>query len=140
MSIITVDNRGGEYGIEDLIRDLQTAPAELEGAKHDAQTASAELTAREAAMKAQSLGSVARKASSDIRWAGTEVRYGGSPWSMGAEFGAIRWHQFKPWRGNQDQAGYFLWPTVRKLRESALPQIWLDRYKKHVQLLKGTTS
>jgi hypothetical protein len=31
----------------------------------------------------------------------------------GAEFGSDRFPQFRPWRGNDDGAGYFLWPTVR---------------------------
>lgn len=34
----------------------------------------------------------------------------------GAEFGGGRrptTRQFKPWRGNKGDAGYFLWPTVR---------------------------
>lgn len=31
----------------------------------------------------------------------------------GAEFGARRHRQFRPWRGSGQGAGYFLWPTVR---------------------------
>lgn len=34
----------------------------------------------------------------------------------GAEFGSVRWRQFEPWRGNDDGAGYFLWPTIRAMR------------------------
>ena len=34
------------------------------------------------------------------------------PYAMGAEFGAGR-PQFKPWRGNSTNAGYFLWPAIR---------------------------
>ena len=34
------------------------------------------------------------------------------PFAMGAEFGAKR-PQFKPWRGNGQNAGYFLWPAIR---------------------------
>lgn len=34
------------------------------------------------------------------------------PFAMGAEFGARR-PQFKPWRGNGADAGYFLWPSIR---------------------------
>ena len=36
---------------------------------------------------------------------------GGLEWFYGAEFGATRWHQFKPHRGT---TGYFLFPTIRK--------------------------
>ena len=40
------------------------------------------------------------------------------PTFWGAEFGAKRWPQFKPWRGNRWQGwqcgpGYFLHPTIR---------------------------
>lgn len=31
----------------------------------------------------------------------------------GAEFGAAAYRQFKPWRGNDSEAGYFLYPAVR---------------------------
>jgi len=51
------------------------------------------------------------------------------PGAFGAEFGADRnqrryvrgkqgqrkgWNQFKPWRGNDAGAGYFLWPAIRR--------------------------
>lgn len=36
---------------------------------------------------------------------------------LGAEFGAKRWPQFKPWKGNGVEAGYFLFPAVRDMRE-----------------------
>lgn len=32
----------------------------------------------------------------------------------GAEFGALAYTQFEPWRGNDTGAGYFLWPAVRQ--------------------------
>ena len=35
------------------------------------------------------------------------------PFAMGAEFGAKR-PQFKPWRGSDTNAGYFLWPAIRE--------------------------
>ena len=37
----------------------------------------------------------------------------GVPYAFGAEYGSMRWPQFKPWRGNAENAGYFLWPSVR---------------------------
>lgn len=30
------------------------------------------------------------------------------------------WNQFKPWRGNGDDAGYFLWPAIRQSRDQLL--------------------
>ncbi len=58
---------------------------------------------------------------------GGAVRLGGGlPFALGAEFGAAQnqprntsrgtvlgWNQFDPWRGSGDDAGYFLWPTIR---------------------------
>jgi hypothetical protein len=130
-----VKDAGHRYGMEDLIRDLDRAPASMETAKREAQIESARMVAERATQAARAQGSIARKAAPDIRVSDTEVVYGGSPWSMGAEFGAIRWKQFKPWRGNKDAAGYFLWPTVRELRDTALPKLWLDRYSKHSHIL-----
>lgn len=55
------------------------------------------------------------------------------PGALGAEFGADRnqrrfirgtqgqrkgWNQFKPWRGNDAGAGYFLWPAIRRNSEA----------------------
>lgn len=59
---------------------------------------------------------------------GGAVRLGeGFPGALGAEFGAFRnqlrnvggrqvrgWQQFKPWRGSDAGAGYFLWPAIRE--------------------------
>lgn len=49
------------------------------------------------------------------------VRLGGSraPWAFGAEFGAKKYKQFSPWRGNQwagfdTGVGYFLHPAIRE--------------------------
>jgi hypothetical protein len=57
-----------------------------------------------------------------------EVRLGGAkaPWAGGSEFGAGRnmprstsrgtvtgWQQFRPWRGNGRDAGYWLYPAIR---------------------------
>jgi hypothetical protein len=35
------------------------------------------------------------------------------PWALGFEFGSFRFRQFPDWRGNDERAGYFFWPTVR---------------------------
>jgi hypothetical protein len=69
---------------------------------------------------------------------GGAVSYGGGfPGSMGAEFGAFRnqrrqgrpggvaavvqgWQQFKPWRGNDTGAGYFVWPAIRDKTEDII--------------------
>ena len=63
---------------------------------------------------------------------GGAVRLGeGFPGALGAEFGAYRnqlrggrpggrpaqvrgWQQFRPWRGSDSGAGYFMWPAIRE--------------------------
>ena len=74
---------------------------------------------------------------------GGAVRLGKKfPAARGAEFGAQRnqarmgrpggkvttvtgWNQFKPWRGSDREAGYFLWPAIREQE----PKI-INRYSK----------
>lgn len=86
--------------------------------------------------RAASLGRLFIRAADTLRAtttaAGAALRYGGGfGGAMGAEFGADRnqerlvrvagggttyrkgWNQFRPWRGNSDTAGYFLFPTIR---------------------------
>ncbi len=83
--------------------------------------------------RASSLGPLwsraARSLSSARKQRVALVRLGGSryPEALGAEFGAIRniprltargevrgWNQFREWRGNGSDAGYFLYPTIRQ--------------------------
>lgn len=46
------------------------------------------------------------------------LRYGKFPWAAGAEFGAIRWRQFRPWVGNQHtkylSPGYMIGATLKE--------------------------
>lgn len=68
-----------------------------------------------AADRAAGLGPMQARAAATLQPArsisGAAVRYGaGVPWSMGAEFGSDRYHQFLPHRG---RVGYFLYPTIR---------------------------
>jgi hypothetical protein len=65
-----------------------------------------------------SLGGVAAHVAPSIKggggttWAG--IKFGsGHPEAGGAEFGALRFKQFKPWLGNGPGAGYFIYPTIR---------------------------
>lgn len=72
-----------------------------------------------AAHVAPSLGVTAGRTSAGV--AG-----GGAGWPMfgGAEFGAINYPQFAPWRGNGPDAGYFVYPAIR----DEAPHI-TDRYE-----------
>lgn len=121
-----------------LNRALRKVPKEATAKLRDAAQGIAEDIARKAQARAQAEGGVAALVAPTIR-AGRDrvplVRMGSSAklpesgpgWERdrggdrqtigdvmwGAEFGAIRWLQFEPWRGNGTGAGYFLWPTVR---------------------------
>jgi hypothetical protein len=72
----------------------------------------------------------------------SRVILGGKPYDLGAEFGAgqnkprsrksgsyLGYNSFKPWRGNGEGAGYFLYPTIRDNRE-ALQQAYGDEIEK----------
>lgn len=53
---------------------------------------------------------------------GAYVRGGGAgfPTFYGDEFGAVRYRQFPPWRGNGQDAGYSLYPTIRERQDETL--------------------
>lgn len=83
--------------------------------------------------KAQSLGSVAAKTAPAVGWkaSGTlaSVTLDGvkAPYAFGAEFGALQYPQFKPWKGNGPEAGYFLYPTIREKSEGGfIKDTYLD--------------
>jgi hypothetical protein len=81
---------------------------------------------------------------------GGAVRLGrGFPGALGAEFGSDRnqrrlgrprgrvvpvsgWNQFKPWRGSDRGAGYFLWPAIREQEDEII-----NRYTKLFDELFG---
>ena len=85
------------------------------------------------AARANASTKMERRAASTLAATGDgAVRLGkGFPGALGAEFGADRnqrrlgrphgktvpvtgWQQFKPWRGSDNGAGYFLWPAIRE--------------------------
>lgn len=85
---------------------------------------------------AESQGGVAAKSATDIHTAGPGVVvYGGNGYNMGAEFGAYRYKQFKQWRGNKDDAGYFFWPAIREFRDRRMVELW---YKELFRPLRRT--
>lgn len=54
---------------------------------------------------------------------------GAYAFARGAEFGARRYRQFPPWRGNQWMSwgggpGYFLHPAIREVGETVLDDYW----------------
>lgn len=74
---------------------------------------------------------------------GAQASMGGEPYTLGAEFGAVLnipragkgwkggtikgWNQFRPWRGNGMDAGYFLFPAIRAETDDAAMGRYMDR-------------
>lgn len=131
-SFRSLDMRVSVKGLPELQRSLReidrTAPRELRKVNLEA----ARLVANSARARARSLGGVAAKvapsvkASAQQRAAGVSIGNDSYPMALGAEFGAgqetrrsrrngtyVGYRQFKPWRGNDRDAGYFLYPTIR---------------------------
>lgn len=131
-----------------LNKALRRLPKEASARIKDAAVDIADAIAGDAQRNAQALGGIAALVGPTIR-AGRDrvpiVRMGGSQklpesgsdWQhgrdgsrqtigdvmWGAEFGALAYTQFEPWRGSDNGAGYFLWPAVRERNE------WIqDRY------------
>jgi hypothetical protein len=118
-----------------VARRSRTSHAELEGIrellkglgyaeKHwkDAEDAYFEIAVKSiierARATARSEGRLEAKAAEDLKRGGLGVVvYGGQGYSRGAEFGSYQYKQFETWRGNGDDAGYFLWPTIREYRD-----------------------
>lgn len=97
----------------------------------------AELIVTEGRQRAAGVSALAAKAARTLR-AGraltrATVTLGGAsaPFALGAEFGAFRnqrrfnvggnpprhgqgWNQFAGWRGNHEDAGYFMYPSIRE--------------------------
>jgi hypothetical protein len=120
-------------GLRDLARAMReidkTLPRELGGANQKV----AQHIVDEATETAQGLGPLWARAAKSMKAARKQriaaINFGGGrhPEAMGAEFGAGRnqlrnttrgvmegWNQFRPWRGSDTGAGYFLYPTIRR--------------------------
>jgi len=116
------DRRFGSSGM-DALKDVNFRVAKLVNDR--AQT------------RAAALGGMERLAASSMKASraakSARIIAGGksAPFFGGAEFGARRnkerrlkgsertiigWNQFRDWRGNKGQAGYFLYPTIRQSR------------------------
>lgn len=129
-------------GIAGLNRTLNSLPKVAQARIRDASVAIAADVAQDAQQRARSgsrgVAKVARHVAPTIRATRDRVpvvRMGGSKklptsgsgWThsrsgpgqtvgdvmWGAEYGSDRSPQFSPWGGNDESAGYFLWPSVR---------------------------
>lgn len=117
-------------GLKEFRRELRKSTDLLPKEVGAANAEAAEVVLSAARKNASALGGVAAKVirSNGLRpskaAAAVKVILGSEsvPYAIGAEYGSIRYKQFKEWRGNQwtpDQGsvGYFLHPAIRDTRE-----------------------
>lgn len=121
-------------GLKELVRDLRAWERTAPRLVSQAHKRIADRVAGKAKATASGQGSVAAKAAPSIRGSGrmtsAAVLLGGAayPFALGAEFGALQYPQFLPWKGNSEEAGYFLYPTIRamedEIREEYLDEVY----------------
>lgn len=119
-------------GLRELNKALKDLPGDLEKELPKTSKRVAGFVADDAHSNALSLGGVAAKVAPSIKAVGgaksAGVGFGGAAYPMGggAEFGAgrdtqrtrssgtyIGFRQFQEWRGNDSNAGYFVYPSIR---------------------------
>lgn len=107
-------------GLSDLNRRLKELGPAAQKELRETNKSVAEFVADDARAAALTIGGVAAKVAPSIKAKGTNlgggVSIGGAayPFAGGAEFGAIKYKQFHPWRGNKETAGYFVYPSIRR--------------------------
>ena len=121
-------------GLQDFLRDMGVAPAQMQRAEKVFQTIAAATVYATAKQLASETGPQQVLYGSTLRQlGGGTVAYGGLPGAMGAEFGAIVYAQFPEWRGNKDEAGYFFWPAIREFRDEDMINLWVQEVWEVVQ-------
>lgn len=119
-------------GLAELNRTLKQLGPAVQAELKAANVEVGEMVANDARSIAYSLGGVAAKTAPSIgatrTQAGGGVSFGGAayPFAGGAEFGAYRYPQFKPWRGNGPEAGYFVYPAIRQDADE-IADTYMDR-------------
>lgn len=107
-------------GLRELNKALKDMGPELKGELRKTNKTVADFVAVDAKSAAYSVGGVAAhvapsiKASAGAESAGVSLGGGRYPMAGGAEFGSNKFKQFKPWRGNGSDAGYFVYPAIRQ--------------------------
>lgn len=105
-------------GLNQLRKDLKAVDAKLVKELGQAYKTIGDMVITAASSRAVALGGVAAKSAQALkataRSTDVTIRLDGQkfPYALGAEFGGSQ-PQFKPWRGNGPDAGYFLYPTIR---------------------------
>lgn len=128
-------------GLRQFTRALKQTDAEWLRAHREALVDASEELLDAAKAKGAAQGGVAAKAARvalkpvrGVNEAGLRLDGRRYPYALGAEWGALRYPQFRPWRGNQWDAwaggpGYFVHPAVR----DDAPQIiekFMERFDK----------
>lgn len=107
-------------GLNDLNRALRELGPDLQRELKRTNLDVAQIVADDARSAALQLGGVAAHVAPSIRASARNtaagVSFGGAgyPMAAGAEFGAYQFKQFQPWRGNDENAGYFVYPAIRQ--------------------------
>jgi hypothetical protein len=113
-------------GMPEFLRSLGVTPGRVKAAQKAFLQLAATRVMVWAKEGARDEGGVAAKSASNIKTGRLgEVKYGGKPYNMGAEFGSYQYRQFETWRGKGDDAGYFLWPAVRRFRDTEMMDLWV---------------
>jgi hypothetical protein len=113
-------------GLDDFLRSMGVLDRDIKRAETVFETLAASTVVSLSKSNASSVGTQQARASEDLRVIGAgTVQYGGKAWSFGAEFGSILYGQFPEWRGNKDDAGYFLWPAIREFRDDDMLELWV---------------
>ncbi len=107
-------------GLRELNKALKALGPEAQKELREASKSVASFVASDAKSAAYALGGVAGHVAPSIGAvggvSGAGVAFGGAAYPMagGAEFGSYRYKQFKTWRGNGPDAGYFVYPSIRQ--------------------------
>ncbi len=119
-------------GLVELNKVLKALGPEVQKELKAANFEVGSMVADDARAIAYALGGVAAKVAPSIGATKTAtaagVSFGGAayPFAGGAEFGSLRYKQFKTWRGNGSDAGYFVYPAIRQDAEE-IETTYVDR-------------
>lgn len=108
------------HGLPELSKALKAIGPDAQKELREASKRVATFVANDARAAAYSIGGVAAHVAPSIKpvggVSGAGVALGGASYPMagGAEFGSLRFKQFKPWRGSSSDAGYFVYPAIRQ--------------------------
>jgi hypothetical protein len=113
-------------GLDDFLKSMGVVDAELARAEKIFQTLAAATVITLAKDNAERWGRQQARAAETLQAIGSgTVQFGGTEWSMGAEFGSILYGQFPQWRGRGMGAGYFFWPAIEEFRDEDMINLWV---------------